>query len=165
MIIVPSNAVVEGKITAQLYRGVAATSRLIRWYGGKGAMGFSHIDAVLPAWTGREGQLLGARFKGGVQIRPAGYLPSARATRFTIDCAPQQESLFYEFLFNQIGKPYDWRAILAFVVDRDWRCPDAWYCSELFSAALEHCGRIPRLFAPESRLTPNDDALLLSALA
>ena len=154
------------KIIAQLYRGAGASSRLIAWFGGKGADGFSHIDAVVPMDTHgyRAGDLLGARFQGGVRVRPYDYLPQMRAHHMEIPSSFEQSARFYDFLFAQIGKPYDWRAIAGFAIARDWRDLNAWFCSELFLAALEYSGRIPRLMAPATKYTPNDAALVLNVL-
>jgi hypothetical protein len=51
------------------------------------------------------------------------------------------------FARTQIGKPYDWTAILALLMDRDWRDSGAWFCSELVVAALEAVGFWPRPWA------------------
>lgn len=40
------------------------------------------------------------------------------------------------WLNEQIGKPYDWTALLGFVLWRDWSDDDRWYCSELAGAYL-----------------------------
>jgi hypothetical protein len=160
-----------GKIKARLHRGFGMSSRLIEWFGGKGAVGFSHIDAVLPQWAAGHhwkskapAPLLGARFEGGVAIRPGGYLNAAGGTFMSISVSEDEEHIFYNFLLDQLGKPYDWRSIVAFMGDRDWRDDKSWFCSELFLAGLEHAGTIPPLYAPTNRLTPNDAALILSVL-
>lgn len=123
----------------------------------------SHVDAVIP-----EG-LLGARsdtlagVPPGVQIRPPGYEAFDRTLVVTLPCTPGQEAAFHAFLMAQIGKPYDKLAIAAFAVQRDWRMPDAWFCSELVAAALEACGWFPAPLAnPANELTPRDLLLAVS---
>ena len=55
---------------------------------------------------------------------------------------------------GQIGKPYDWRALLGFLIHRDWTEGQHWFCSELVAAAFEE-GGMP-LFRAQvlSRVTP-----------
>lgn len=132
-------------------------SAVIRWFShGE----FSHVDAVLP-----DGRLLGARIKGGVQIRAPSYLGSdARLRRVYIPQAPAVEAGFYAGLVQQIGKPYDWRAIIAFAAGRDWRADGAWFCSELQAFELERVGCLPRLVLPHSKLTPDDLYLVVTAV-
>ncbi|MGH6980467.1 MAG: hypothetical protein ACREFC_04605, partial [Stellaceae bacterium] len=127
----------------------------------------THVDAVMP-----DGRLLGARLgrcgalRPGVQIRKPGYAPFVRTERVVLDVSALAEAAFHAFLEGQLGKPYDWRAILAFAVHRDWRERDAWYCSELIAAALEHARFFPRpLPSPVNLLTPRDLLLLVSPWA
>jgi uncharacterized protein YycO len=57
---------------------------------------------------------------------------------------------------SQVGKPYDWRALLGFLVHRDWAQTNAWFCSELVAWSFGQ-GGCP-LFRPEEqdRVTPQD---------
>ena len=41
---------------------------------------------------------------------------------------------------SQIGKPYDYTAILGLGLRRDWQEEDAWFCSELVAWAFQHAG-------------------------
>ncbi|MGH7099502.1 MAG: hypothetical protein ACREE4_17820 [Stellaceae bacterium] len=63
----------------------------------------------------------------------------------------------------QIGKPFDWAAVFAFAFDRDWRCENAWFCSELVAAALEIGGfwARPWTFPCRANKIDPDDLLLL----
>jgi hypothetical protein len=120
---------------------------------------FSHVDAVLS-----DGRLLGARADGGVQARAGGYAPFSRVLRVALPAHDDQAARFHDFLTAQLGRPYDLRAIAAFAVDRDWRRPDAWFCSELQCAALEAAGWFAHPIAtPANRVTPADLLLLCSA--
>ncbi len=38
---------------------------------------------------------------------------------------------------SQIGKPYDYSALLGLYLHRDWQQDDAWFCSELVAWAFE----------------------------
>ena len=55
---------------------------------------------------------------------------------------------------SQIGKPYDYTAILGLGLRRDWQEEDAWFCSELVAWAFQHAGE--PLFRAEClrRVTP-----------
>lgn len=121
----------------------------------------SHVDAITP-----DNRLLGARMDGGVMIRPADYEHFDRRQVVELDATPEQVDAFWHFMVAQLGKPYDKLAIAAFPVGRDWRTPDAWFCSELVAAALEACGwfRGP-LANPANEITPRDLLLVVSPWA
>ncbi|MDR3439891.1 hypothetical protein [Telmatospirillum sp.] len=132
-----------------------------------------HVDAVLP-----DGSLLGAQHEAGlggpdvpagVQIRPANYGDTSGMTgriRVPLPATDGQADTFWSFLQAQIGKPYDVTAIEAFIAGRNWHDPDAWFCSELIAAALEHAGVFPYpLSSPANRVTPASLLLVCSALA
>jgi hypothetical protein len=140
------------------------SSEVIRLFGHSP---FSHVDAILSG-----GSLLGARDEenmgvpAGVRIRPAGYAKFAITKVVILPTTPECAAAFYAFLQSQLGKPYDETAILAFVIDRDWRNPDSWFCSEIIAAALEHAKYFSFcLAAPNNKITPPDLLLALSARA
>ena len=140
------------------------TSDLIAWFGGANT-GFSHVDAVLP-----DGCLLGSRsdqiglIPPGVQIRPPAYDRWRYYRVLTVPATPAQDVAFYEFLHQQLGKPYDKTAIVSFILNRNWREDDAWYCSELQTAALEAAGVIPELVSTPAKISPNALSLIVSAI-
>jgi uncharacterized protein YycO len=55
---------------------------------------------------------------------------------------------------SQIGKPYDWTALWAFILRRDWQEDDSWFCSELVAWCFTKAGC--GLFRPDrlARVTP-----------
>lgn len=55
---------------------------------------------------------------------------------------------------SQVGKPYDFTAVIGLGLHRDWQEDDAWFCSELVAWAFEQAGE--PLFRPEAvrRVTP-----------
>lgn len=127
---------------------------------------WSHVDAVMA-----DGWLLGARDDevggkpSGVQVRPAGYRQFAATKRVSIPATEQQTQDFQSFLIAQVGKPYDQTAICGFVFDRDWRDPEAWFCSELQGAALETAKVFGHeLATPTDKLTPSGLYLAVSVL-
>jgi uncharacterized protein YycO len=126
----------------------------------------SHCEAVLP-----DGTRLGSWFlKGGVRIRPADYDAGSfsREMFIRIKATTAQEIAFYSFLRAEVGKPYDWRAIISFyskMSGRDWQADDSWECSELIGSAFAACGILPKHMAVKfSRITPRDLVLLISTL-
>src|ERR1700683_5144243 len=124
----------------------------------------SHVDAVL-----EDGTLLGARSDSvggkppGVQIRTPDYETFCQIKRIQLPCSAGQQTAWLNFMSAQIGKPYDETAIVAFAVQRDWREPDSWFCSELQAAGLEAWGVFPRpLENVVNEVTPRDLLLVVS---
>lgn len=141
--------------------GRARSSRLIAWFS---SAHLSHVDVKLP-----NGKLLGARSDNvgggdGVLERPDPYEEVAAIVYFEVPGTPQQEALFYRFLADQLGKPYDRLSIIAFFLNRNWRDEDAWICSELVAAGLEYAGIMPTVYLPVSKITPVMLATLVSEL-
>ena len=148
------------------------SSRAIEWFG---AGGFSHVDCVLPESYCRQqripiGSLLGARSDvtggalPGVRIRPPTYETWPKRLTLRVPCTDQQAQAWLDFLLAQVGKPYDKIGILAFMIGRNWREENSWWCSELFVRALEVAGICGDLAVPWYKITPGDAALVASAL-
>lgn len=124
----------------------------------------SHVETEMP-----EGGLLGASFWGkGVVNHPIGYDTGDfyQESFLQIPATPEQEEIFYTFLRSQIGKPYDWTAIISFLIWwRDWHEEDSWTCSELVAIALSKCGLFPdHLVVGFNRITLRDILLISSTL-
>ena len=123
------------------------------------------MDAVLPS-----GYLLGARNDRvggkprGVQIRPPNYRTFAEKVRFKVPATKAQEGAFYDFLYKQLGKPYDRSAIWGFVSGRNWRQEDAWFCSELITRAGEIAGILPWLYIASNKVNPGACCIAYSAI-
>lgn len=66
-----------------------------------------------------------------------------------------------KFLESQLGKKYDWRAIVALPFRRDWHKEKAWICSELVAEAMVHAGMSMPM--DTNRITPRDLLFLLPA--
>jgi hypothetical protein len=137
-------------------------SAVIGWFS---AGHLSHVDAVLPDETlfGARSDRVGGRPRG-TWARPPGYLRFSRRALATVPASAEQYALWREFLAAQTGKPYDWRAIFGFVVNRDWRQEDSWICSELQARALEFAGIVPPLYLAANKITPVALALAVSAV-
>lgn len=129
----------------------------------------SHVDIVIPAgvWGSQTEMLLGARsdecgdIPAGVWLRPGDYAPFARSERIRFEAGDDGAAL--AFLAEQIGKPYDKEAIAGLALDRNWRDPGHWFCSELFFAAAEIGKFIRCLTSPVNFLSPRD-ALIVGEL-
>ena len=133
----------------------------------------THVEAVMP-----DGSLLGAHLDGGVMARAVDYDKGTRTRELIVElceddshCAltgnvPQEiariPDRFHAFLRAQVGKPYDMTAIMGLALNRDWREPESWFCSELQAAALEACGYLPKLAAADNHISPRDLLLVLS---
>jgi hypothetical protein len=120
----------------------------------------SHVEALMPDDT-----LLGAHYDGGVMARKRDYDKGQFIKELYVNIPASEEmtNQFFQFLRDQIGKPYDTRAILGLVIQRDWRDPSAWFCSELITAALEKCTWIPTLATDVNHITPRDSLLIVSS--
>lgn len=146
-----------GLVSLQFSSQPGWLSKAIEWMG-KGP--YSHVDAIL-----KDGRLLGARLDGGVAIRPAGYATFNRILRVDVPCTDEQEGKFYEFLFKQIGKPYDKAGIVAVILGRDWHDDSAWFCSEYIAAGLENSKIFSYfLVLPTDKVDPDGLLLALSVL-
>lgn len=151
----------SGQIVMQFAGSSSLTSRLIQWFGhGQ----FAHVDTVMP-----DGTLLGARndvmagYPAGVQIRGADYQKGYKLKKVVIPCTDAQQKAYYDFVLDQVGKPYDSLAIAAFAAGADWSNRDAWFCSELNTAALQHCGWLKPLSEPPNKIDPDSLLLVISA--
>ena len=127
----------------------------------------SHVDSRRAS----DGWLYGARsgrigtIPAGVEWRPPGYYGRVREhVVMTLQVPQAVHDGYWAFLEEQKGKPYNSRGILGMLLNRDWRAPDSWFCSELVGRAGEVSKLYPTLFTPTDRVTPVEIALLWSGL-
>ena len=136
----------------------------------------SHVEALSRDGTG----YIGAHIDGGVEKRSIGYdkgqlaripkgydveaFPSGICELFLkLEATPEQDAAFHAFLESKIGTPYDWKAILGFVLPRHEHTPDSSICSALTVLALRASGWLRwRLAAPAHLVDPRDLLLILS---
>jgi uncharacterized protein YycO len=140
-------------ITLQFVSENTWQDRMIRW--ATHSRKYSHVDFIT-----REG-LLGARPDGGVQIRRTGYARFSAVLRVSVE-APNG---VLEVARSQIGQPYDWGAVFSvLMLNRDWRQPGHWFCSELVAWCFLAVGTplLNTKWVPTNRISPRD--LLLSPL-
>lgn len=109
---------------------------------------WSHVALVDAHGTAYE-----ARFQYGCTARPVRY-PLLEATRYQFGhCVV--DSGIKQFLAEQIGKRYDWTAVLGLGVHRDWQDDDSWFCSELVATAFARV-KAPLVNKRFGRVTPQD---------
>jgi len=133
-------------------------SRLIRWFTHSN---YSHVDIITP-----DGHRTGARTdhpvasRAGVQQRPIDYAVFTRDKRLIIPCSATQADYAYDWLLDQLGKPYDRTGLFAsFMLDRpQWRDERSWWCSELGTVFVEKAG-FPPCQTPANRMSPNDNLI------
>lgn len=77
-----------------------------------------------------------------------------------IDITVPNEYAAKDFLLTQIGKPYDWTALIGMVLQRTWHAHDSWFCSELLEAAAKAGGK-PRFRDDVYRITPQQSWAVL----
>lgn len=103
-------------------------------------------------------EFLSAQIEGGVKQRRT---PDEKFTKIILLSAPGVDQA-YNWALTQVGKPYDWKAILGIATNRDWHCGDDYFCSELVAFAFEQTGN--PLINPDTviwRITPRDLTLSL----
>lgn len=116
---------------------------------------YSHVDVVMP-----DGRLLGAHTDGVKLLLPT-YQPVAKVCYLGFDyLTEQQEADCLKFYRDQVGKPYDYGAVLGVLAHHDWRNMSSWFCSELAFAGPAFAGRPLLNEAHVNRITPGK--LLLS---
>lgn len=101
-----------------------------------------------------DAKVIDATMQHGVAERPFVEFVSEYPDHLmvSVEC---DESQALAFARSQIGKPYDWLAIVGFVFRRGWSCGDKWFCSEFVEAALKAGGR-QRFREELPRITPRD---------
>lgn len=150
-------------ITIRFVQGTAFSSRLIVAQE-KTAMPFtpSHVEARTPDG----GFYIGAHIDGGVMKRPVGYDKDdmAHELLLDLDVTPEQAAVFFAFLDRHLGEPYDWHAILGFILPAHEHQQEHAICSALITLALRACGYFQwPLAAPAHLIDPRDLLLMISA--
>jgi uncharacterized protein YycO len=112
---------------------------------------WSHVDVMTPdGW-------LGARFVGGVQVRPWDYVTTYGKSEIRgISLDPDVEARIMSYLYDQVGKPYDFGAIAGMMVRRDWKNESKWFCSELVIASFAVNGVDLLNTSTMNRISPRD---------
>ena len=152
-----------GQIVLRFVQGDSVASRLIIAQE-KTAMPFtpSHVECVTP-----DGLYFGAHISGGTQRREPGYDKAelVRDLFLTLGATDEQAAAFYSDMDAHEGEPYDWTAIVGFLVPEHLHLPNHAICSARITLSLRASGwlRWP-LAAPAHLIDPRDLLLMLSAL-
>jgi len=110
---------------------------------------WSHVSVQIDAET-----IIDATFAhGGVRMRTMGELLREASAIETIAVQVADEAAGLAWIAEQLWRPYDWTAIIGFVLRADWAQPSKWFCSELAAGAIHAAGR--KLVREDiSRVTP-----------
>lgn len=109
---------------------------------------WSHVGLM------RHGDVLESTFThGGVTLRSACASLAGATTRKAVIPGVDLDAVWNSCL-KQLGKPYDWTAIVGIGLHRDWAQQDRWFCSELVAWGLVDSGQA--IFQPGAtrRVTP-----------
>lgn len=120
-------------------------SKVIRWRTGSP---WSHV-ALLDD-TG--GNLIEAWATKGVRARAPLVPKASDAVELVRIYSPSAVDVWLNAV-SQLGKPYDWMAVIGLGLGQSWNSNEKWFCSELAAWSLEAAG-IHTVFERVSRVTP-----------
>ena len=107
---------------------------------------YSHVEFVLPYGY------LGAQ-ADGVKVRDFDYCKPTKSAICHVDCPPEVTRIVLDYAKKQVGKPYDFMALVGGLFHRDWKKSNCWFCSELVAACFAYAG-YPLIKGPVNRVTP-----------
>jgi len=107
---------------------------------------------------------IGAHIDGGVAKRPVGYDAETLEHELIIDLGDSPEdALGYAFAESKLGEPYDWTAIVDFLLPDNWHQMNHLICSALTTLILRSMGYFPfPLAVPAHMISPRDLLLAMS---
>lgn len=100
---------------------------------------WSHVAVMLS-----EDEVIDSTFLHGVAVNSTSKFLSNYKRHSIVDVKVKDEQAAIKFALQQVGKPYDWTALLGLVLQRNWQRADSWFCSELLEAIL-YAGGTPRV--------------------
>lgn len=129
-------------------RGKSPVSALIRHFDNGPPRHWSHGGIVV------DGRVVESRWGRGVVVSSMAEF-EARASRvamlrFMLPCKADADA----WLAEQMGKGYDYLAILGRVARQDWQDDHRWHCWELIESYLT-AGGLQRFRSGPQRITPN----------
>lgn len=101
------------------------------------------------------GVIYEADMRGGVRTVSTDTFHDAWDQTVPLELDVPDTGALVRFLRLQLGKDYDWMALVALPWREDWQDPEHWFCSELVAAALVK-GGLPDFAVEKSRITPRD---------
>jgi uncharacterized protein YycO len=96
----------------------------------------------------------------GVRTSTVAEFAAMYPDQVVIDIKVPDDINAYQFALEQVGKPYDWSAIISLAAQRDWQEPDKWFCSELVEAILA-AGGLQRFRDEVYKITPQESWSIL----
>lgn len=145
----------KNTITIHFARSNDITGKLIRFFT------FSHWNHIA---IEIDGIIYEARLNGGVA--------SMKATQWnwhgsdSVEVPVTDKEKAKSFLKDQIGKKYDWTALVALPFREGWEVSDKWFCSELAVEALVEGGHdYLDDILPSYRVTPKDAMIISKVIA
>ena len=134
------------KCRVLLYHGKGIISGLIRW---QTRSMYSHSGILLP-----DGTSVGALYNG-VVISPDPLSVDPGMDKFIVNnITNEQWKIACDFILSQLGKGYDYWAIIRFVSRESMPDNDRWFCSELVFTALQKAGINLLKRVPPSEVSP-----------
>ncbi len=121
----------------------------------------SHVETVNEGGT----SYIGAHIQGGILARPIGYdwAETVHELLLPLPSTPGQDRIFWDYMVDSIGEPYDWTAIFGFIIPEHFHKVNTAICSAKAALALRKCGWFARpLAAPAHLISPRDLLLMLS---
>jgi hypothetical protein len=127
----------------------------------------SHVECVRPS----DGKYVGQHIEGGMLARDPGYDGAKPADELFVDlpATPEQTDAFYAYIEASIGEPYDWEAILGFVLPGHFHTKEHAFCSAKMHLGLriKGCEWYPSqsaVCAPAHCIDPRDFLLMISCI-
>ena len=96
---------------------------------------WSHVAVV------HAGMVIESQAPRGVQFDTEVSMRSRYSETAAVAFEHPDPGALIDALRSQLGKPYDYRAIVGFLVRRDWTSTRRWFCSELIAWAFAQTGR------------------------
>jgi hypothetical protein len=122
----------------------------------------SHVECV------HAGKYIGQHISGGMRARDPGYDAPFRGEAFVdLPATTEQQDAFYKAVYDSIGEPYDWTAILGFMGPGHHHEKFHAICSAKMVMLLRHINWFPSrapLCVPAHNIDPRDLLLILSAI-
>lgn len=110
------------------------------------------------------GTIYEADMNYGVRKLPLSSFKEIWTETQAVEVSVPDTPALYEFMEGQLGKKYDFTAILALPFRTNWQHPHKWFCSELVAKALA-VGGLQGFIIEKSRITPRDLWILTPLLA
>ncbi len=113
-----------------LFRGRGLISWLIRW---QTRGNYSHAALLRP-----DGMIVEAWQGKGVQVKAMTDL--AEVDIYSVAMTPEQWGTALDYATSQVGRGYDYWAVIRFIDRRNMPANDKWFCSELVFESLARAG-------------------------